>query len=59
MIERVFDPDACTACDQSGVCPKCNGDGESDESPLYPCSSCAGDGKCMTCEGEGTMRPYG
>lgn len=30
---------------EGGPCPDCNGDGESEESPLLPCPTCWGSGR--------------
>ena len=46
------DHEGCWECDGSGDCPKCEGDGATDDG--Y-CPECDGGGDCPVCEGSGSF----
>ena len=50
-------PEKCPACDGTGTCPFCGGDGLDDqlEGDDKTCSECDGGGDCPDCNGEGTL----
>ena len=47
----------CPACDGTGVCNMCYGDGKNplDSNHQLPCTCCRGGGVCPRCHGRGTI----
>jgi hypothetical protein len=47
----------CPACDGSGVCNMCYGDGRNplDSNHALPCVTCHGGGRCSRCHGSGSI----
>lgn len=52
----------CSACDNTGECPHCGGEGEietDNNGPIVTCPVCNGDGKCWHCDGSSKRQAKG
>ncbi len=57
---REFVFDLCWACDGTGFCSRCKGNGRylsGATNILVECSICSGSGACRICSGTGHWRP--
>ncbi len=54
------DPDLCFACNGTGFCAQCGGDGRfmlRSMHMIFDCARCAGSGVCPECDGTGRVLP--